>query len=90
MNSKMFKSRNEKFIMVENKYILNCSHYINQIYYKCPEASDDHIHCGRCGIIMKNRIKINSILNSKYSNIRIFTYRGSCFNLMEHHKLFYA
>jgi len=89
MNSKMFITKNETPILINNQYILNCTHYKNQIYYECSSINNGHIHCGRCGIILKDYIKLHEILNDKSSSYYLYTYRGSCIQLTNHHSIFY-
>lgn len=84
-NSKMLLKKNGTCITKNNKPILCCSHRANQIFLKCcSKHNDQHIHCGRCGIIFKCHTKKMS-----QSDYKIYDYRGSCEKLTNHMCIYY-
>lgn len=80
--------KSKTLFMKHDTYIFNCAHRINKIFYKCPQyESDNHIHCGRCGLILKNNIKLRRMMIDQ--KCQIYIYRGSCYKLTNHHLLYY-
>jgi hypothetical protein len=70
----LFKSK-----MINHKGYFICSHYINTLFYRCPSYYDDeHLHCARCGTMLKNNIKLRKILHHNLNNVSIYNYKGSC------------
>jgi hypothetical protein len=88
---KMIHLTNSKmFIIKKNNILLNCSHYINRIYYTCPNHHQDkHYHCGRCGKILDNNHKMKKALKSIYKQTLVYPYKQSCNQLLSHH-IFYT
>lgn len=81
-NSKMF-------IIKNNDFLLTCSHYINRIYYTCPNhPQDKHYHCGRCGKILQNNHKMVHTLKSILKPTLIYPYKQSCNQLLSHHNFY--
>jgi hypothetical protein len=66
------------------KYKFMCSHYANSIFYRCDEwHKDEHLHCGRCGCLLKNSIKLKKTLYGSLTNCTVYDYRRKCENLTE-------
>jgi hypothetical protein len=68
-----------------NQYKLQCSHYTFKIFYRCPHYSqDEHLHCSRCGLYLKNNIKLRKALNNNLHHITIYPYKRPCQTLTNH------
>jgi len=68
------------------QFILNCAHYTNKIFYSCPNYPiDEHLHCGRCGLYLKNNIKLKKTLHHNLKHVTIYPYKQSCLSLDRHH-----
>lgn len=68
--------------MVNHKGKLICSHYTNAMFYRCPSYyTDEHLHCIKCGMLLKNNIKLRKVLHSNLTNISIYSCKKECKHL---------
>lgn len=85
----LYISKSKMVIYKNGKFILNCSHYVNTIFYSCPNfIKDEHLHCGRCGLYLKNNIKLRKVLYNNFNNVNIYSYKRSCLNLTDNHNFY--
>lgn len=81
MDSKMIV---KKYKGSKVKYSFHCSHYANGIFYRCQNYyCDDHLHCGRCGMLLKNNIKLKKTLHNNLTACTIYDCRRKCGHLSE-------
>ncbi len=63
----------------KNKII--CAHRTYKMFYKCPSNKNDgHLHCIKCGLVLKNNLKLRKLLN----DTKIYDSKVSCHNLIDH------
>jgi hypothetical protein len=75
--------KNSKMIKIQKgKYMLNCSHYTNTIFYLCPDFPTLHYHCGKCGTILTNKSKLSQALKIRKS--KTYKYKQTCSHLTSH------
>jgi hypothetical protein len=87
---KIFHLSNSKMVIYKRgNFILNCSHYVNNVFYRCPDFyKDEHLHCGKCGAYLKNNIKLKKTLFDSLTNISVCNYKRPCSKLTDNH-MFY-
>ena len=74
----MIRKRNNKPLMKDDKYILNCEHRHYNMYYQCHLT--DHLHCIRCGKILLQNIRLSKTLSTS----TIYKSHKTCDHLTNH------
>jgi len=85
-------AESKMFVKKKGTYFLNCSHYVNNIFLRCPNyQTDEHLHCGRCGMLLRNNTKLKQslvpkpALCSNKSVVAVYPSKKSCSHLAEDH-----
>src|SRR5437762_7646562 len=77
-NSQMILTKHNQKVFKDGKPVLNCQHRSYNMFYICP---DQHYHCIRCGMILKDNIKLRKMLNRE---CKIYKSHVSCTELTNH------